>query len=195
MKKITALFLSLMFVSILFAQEEVSQQMQDEATKAWMEFMTPGDPHTWFSKAVGDWEITNKYWFAPGAEPTISEGTAHAEMLMGGRYLKFDHKGSVMGMPFEGMSLEGYDNARGKYISIWVDNLGTGITYAEGDYDKEKNILVYEGKMTDPMTKEPVWFKQTVHPVNENQYMFEMYMKGPDGKEMKNMEITFNRKK
>ena len=31
-----------------------------------------------------------------------------------------------MGMPFNGLSLEGYDNAKKEFTSIWIDNMGTG---------------------------------------------------------------------
>lgn len=194
MKISTILFVFLLMTGFLFAQEEsASQEMQNDEMKAWMEFMTPGDPHAWFEKAVGEWKVTNKYWYSPDSEPEVSEGTATAEMIMGGRYLQFTHHGTIMGMPFEGISIEGYDNSRGKYIAIWFDNMGTSITYSEGTFDNENNLLVYEGYMTDPMTKEQAWFKQTVKEVNKSRYDFEMFMKSPDGSEFKNMEITFTR--
>ncbi len=194
MKKLTTLFLVLFLSVLLYAQEDKSaQEMQSEEMKAWMEFMTPGEQHAWLAKAVGDWKVTNKYWYSPDSEPEVSEGTATAEMIMGGRYLQFTHRGTIMGMPFEGVSIEGYDKAREKYIAIWYDNMGTSITYSEGTLDKENNLLIYEGKMSDPMTKEFVWFKQTVKLVDDNRYDFEMYMKSPDGAEFKNMEITFTR--
>lgn len=193
MKKLTALFLMLFLAGIISSQEEASQNMQDEEMKAWMKFMKPGEPHAWFSKAVGDWKFSNKYWYSPDSEPEVSEGTATAEMIMGGRYLKFTHQGTVMGMPFEGVSIEGYDNTREKYIAIWFDNLGTSITYSLGTFDKENNLLNYEGNMTDPMTKDQVWFRQTVKEVDENRYDFEMFMKLPGGSEFKNMELTFTR--
>jgi len=41
-----------------------------------------------------------------------------------------------MGMPFEGMGLDGYDNASKEYISIWIDNMGTGIMYMKGKWMK-----------------------------------------------------------
>jgi len=194
MKKITTLFLVLFLSSIIIAQQEgATKDMQAEAMQAWTEFMTPGEPHAWFSKAVGDWKVTNKYWYSPDSEPEVSEGTATAKMIMGERYLQFTHKGTIMGMPFEGVSIEGYDNSREKYIAIWFDNMGTSITYSEGTFDKENNLLVYEGYMTDPMTKERAWFRQTVKEVDKNRYDFEMYMKSPDGSEFKSMEITFTR--
>jgi hypothetical protein len=130
----------------------------------------------------------------PGSEPMETEGTAVGKMIMGGRYLVVNHSGNVMGMPFEGMSLEGYDNAAEKFVSIWVDNLGTGVAYSEGHFKEESGLLVYEGSMTDPMTKEAAWFKQTMKIVDDNNLYFEMFMKAPYGTEFKNMEISFTKK-
>lgn len=194
MKKITALFLMLILALTLTAQDEPSAEEQAAAQKAWMEFMTPADEHKDLANGAGEWIVQNTYWFTPGAEPTVTEGSAVGEMIMGGRYLKTIHTGTVMGMPFEGMSLEAYDNAADKYISIWIDNLGTSVAYAEGAYNEESGKIVYEGSMTDPMTKEPAWFKQTVEKPDENTIKFEMFMKGQDGSDFKNMEILFTRK-
>lgn len=194
MKKVLTPVLILLFAFTLFAQEEqpMDQSGQDAAMQAWTDFMTPGEQHTNLAKGVGEWKVSQKFWMAPGGEPMETEGTASAEMIMGGRYLVTNHKGTVMGMPFDGMSIEAYDNAAEKYVSIWIDNMGTGLAYSEGNYN-DSGKLVYEGTMTDPMTKSAAWFKQTVEHVDENTINFEMFMKNPDGSEFKNMEITYTK--
>ena len=196
MKQLTTAVLLLLITLTAFAQEEqpMEQGAQDAGMQAWMEFMTPGDQHAMMAKGAGEWNVKNTYWFMPGAEPQVSEGTASAEMILGGRYLLTNHHGTVMGMPFEGMSIEAYDNAAEKFVSIWIDNMGTGLAVAEGNFDAETGLLVYEGSMTDPMTKEDAWFKETFNHVDENTMVMEMFMKAPDGSEFKNMEITFTRK-
>ncbi len=192
MKKSLTVLLFLLISVALFAQEDQSMQ-QDESTKAWMEFMTPGSQHETLAKGIGDWKVKNTYWFAPGMDPQVSEGTATGKMILGGRYLLTEHKGNIMGMPFEGMSIEAYDNGTGKFVSIWIDNMGTGVAYAEGHYDEETGSIVYEGTMTDPMTKEAAWFKETTKHKDDNTFVMEMYMKGPDGTEFKNMEIELSK--
>ena len=34
---------------------------QDAASKAWMDYMTPGDNHKWLAGRVGDWEIATTH--------------------------------------------------------------------------------------------------------------------------------------
>lgn len=193
MKLLTAsLFVIILCIS-LSAQEQPSAEEQEAAQKAWMEFMTPGEQHKYLAQAEGEWNATTKLWYMPGGEPQEEESSASGEMILGGRYLKMSHSGQMMGMPFEGMSFEGYDNSAEKFVSVWIDNMGTGFAIAEGQLD-ENGKLTYEGTMSDPMTKEAAWFKQVVNPIDENRIEFEMYMHAPDGSEFKNMEIVYTRK-
>jgi hypothetical protein len=67
---------------------------QDDAMKAWMEYMTPGKVHENLAKGVGEWKSIIKFWMAPGTEPQISEGSAVSEMILGGRYLQSKHSGT-----------------------------------------------------------------------------------------------------
>jgi Protein of unknown function (DUF1579) len=46
-------------------------------------------------------------------------------MILGGRYQQSTTKGSFNNMPFEGISLLGYDNAKKVFMNSWVDNMGT----------------------------------------------------------------------
>lgn len=95
--------------------------------KAFMEFMTPGMQHQAMAEGAGKWKTSIKWWMDPKAEPNVTEGEVTAEMILGGRYLIEKHKSMMMGMPFEGMSLIGYDNTLGRFFNTWIDNMGTGI--------------------------------------------------------------------
>ncbi len=184
------LFISLLFTSFtLFAQEE--HPMSPEQ-KAWMNYMTPGEMHKLLAKFAGTWKTESKFWQQPGAEPAVSEGTAEVESILGGRYLKSTLHGKVMNMPMEGIALDGYDNALGKFKSVWIDNMGTGISTAVGTYDKKSNSIKYSGFAVDPVSKKEVPFKSVVKFVDENTQLFEMYME-QDGKEFKSFEIVYKR--
>ena len=100
---------------------------------------------------AGEWKAVTTFWMDPSAPPQKMEGTTKNEMIMGGRYLKSTHSGIMMGMPFEGMSLEGYDNAKKEFTIFWIDNLGTGISISTGKYDKETGTITYIGNVYDPM--------------------------------------------
>jgi hypothetical protein len=191
------LFFSLVFCAFfifsstsIFAQEG---DAQSEQMKLWMEYMTPGTMHEMLAKSVGDWKTINKFWMDPAGEPMVSEGTAKIEMILGGRYQTSKHNGLVMGMPMEGMSLMGYDNATQEFTAIWIDNMGTGTSVAKGKYDESTKTLTMDGAMVDPMTKEEMKFKQIMKIIDDNHHMFEMYM-NYNGQEFKSMEVEFVRK-
>ena len=183
------LSLVLFYATSIFAQEG----NQDEAMKKWMDYMTPGEMHNMMAKSVGEWTYVSKYWMDPSAPPTVSEGRAVNEMLLGGRYLKSMNYGEAMGMPFEGMNILAYDKAMNEFFSFWIDNLGTGMTMARGKYDEKTKVCSMKGAMVDPMSGKDVEYRQTMKFIDNNNQLFEMFMIS-DGKEVKNMELTFTRK-
>jgi hypothetical protein len=114
-------------------------------------------------------------------------------MIMGGRYQEGKHTGNFMGMPFEGYSLTGYDNARKVFVTSWIDNMGTGIMYMEGKWDEKTKTVHFVGKSTDPSTGKEVPVRQTFTWIDPNKQKMEMFMTQA-GKEYKNMEIVLTRK-
>ncbi|HVO74623.1 MAG TPA: DUF1579 domain-containing protein [Ignavibacteriaceae bacterium] len=191
MKLSAVLFSAFLFLvlsnSALFSQDMDAQQ------KAWMEYMTPGKYHEMMAKTVGEWKTVIKWWMSPGSEPMVSEGTAVNEMIMGGRYLKSTHTSTMMGQPFEGMMVQGYDNAKKEFVSTWIDNMGTGITSAVGKYDEAAQTITFEGLMIDPSTGADLKYKQILKIIDQNKQVMEMYNLS-NGNEVKTMEIELTRK-
>lgn len=187
MKKI--IFFVLAFI---FAASAANVFSQDDQMKKWMEYMTPGEQQKNMAKCTGDWKTHEKFWMAPGGEAMESDGTSTGEMILGGRFLVMKHKGMMMGMPFEGMSLDGYDNASKTYNSVWVDNMGTGIMYMTGKWNEDKKIIEYSGKMTDSNTGGMNDVRSTLKFNDDGSSYMEMF--GTDkGKEFKWMEMTVKR--
>ena len=192
LKLINFLFVFLIVMSstsLIIAQEGGEQSPE---MKAWMEYMTPGPIHEMMAKTVGDWNVNTKYWMDPAGEPMETEGKSSVEMILGGRYMKSTHTGTMMGMPFEGINLQGYDNATGEFTAVWIDNMGTGISVSKGKYDEATNSINFEGSMIDPMTKEDMNFKQVVTFIDDNHFMFEMYS-NYNGQEFKSMVVDYTR--
>lgn len=167
------------------------------ATKAWMDFATPGEMHKMLAKSDGAWAGENTMWMENGGKPMTSTSEVTNKTIFGGRYQVSEHKGNFMGMPFEGMSITGYDNAKKKFVSNWIDNMGTGIMNMEGEWNASTKSIEFKGKMTDPSRPGKDCDVREVYTfVDDNTQKLEMY--GPDsktGKEFKTMEIKFTRKK
>lgn len=169
----------------------------DSATmmKAWQDFATPGAMHKWMEKTNGTWEAEVTQWMDPKAPPTKSKSTITQSSVLGGRYVTGKYKGSMMGAPFEGMSIMGYDNAKKLFVSTWIDNVGTGIVHMSGTYDEATKTLNLKGHQTDPMTGKDTDIREEMTMIDNDSYTMSMYGTGMDGKEMKFMEGTFKRKK
>jgi hypothetical protein len=168
-------------------------QMDEASQKAWMEYSTPGDVHKMMAKSDGQWKGDVTWWMAPGQQPMHSTTTSTNTMIMGGRYQQSIDKGDMMGMPFEGMNILGYDNAKKMFVSTWVDNMGTGMMNMEGTWDEATKSVTMKGKSYDPMTKKAMNIRQVFKYIDDNNQMLEMYMIMPEGKEFKSMEIKYTR--
>ncbi len=169
----------------------------DSATmmKNWQSYMTPGEAHKMMASMNGEWTGDITMWMAPDAPPTKSTGTAVNKMIMGGRYQQSTHTGSWDGMPFEGQSTLAFDNAKQTYISTWIDNMGTGIMIMEGKYDSTTKVMNLKGKMVDPTSGKELNVRETFRVIDDNTHLMEMFCDTRDGKEYKNMEIKYTRKK
>ncbi len=197
MKRILYFFASVFTVlflisSYVYAQDEMGQASPEQ--KAWMDYMTPGWAHEMLATNVGEWKTAAKFWMSPGSEPSVSEGTAINEMMMGGRYLKSMNTSTVMNMPMEGMSLEGYDNAAKEFTSIWIDNMGTGIMVAHGNYDEDSKTITYTGNIMDPISGKEMSFRETMKYVDDNTRFMEMFIISDEGQEFKSMEVQYTKK-
>lgn len=171
----------------------------DSATmqKNWMEYATPGEVQKMMASWNGTWSGEMTMWEKPnGPAQTASLKTVN-KMILGGRYQISVHTGTVMDMPFEGQETLAYDNGTKQFISTWIDNMGTGITTLKGPWDATNKTITLTGKMVDPGAgngheKDT---RQVFTIIDDNNQKMEMYCSGPDGKEFKNMEIKFTRKK
>ncbi len=161
----------------------------------WMEFATPNEHHKVLEAKVGKWNDTVKMWMDPAAPPEESKGTSEFEMALGGRYL-MDHTSGESSMgPFEGMGVTGYDNIKKKYVGGWVDNMGTGVMFAEGTYDAKTKTFTFSSEAPDPMTGKYVKQRVVEKWLSADKFVMEAYGPGKDGKEYKCMEITYERAK
>jgi hypothetical protein len=161
--------------------------------KAWMAYMTPGEPHNMLMAQNGKWSEESTMWMAPGAPPTKSKMSCVNTMIMGGRYQQSRHSGIMENMPFEGISTLGYDNAKKLFVSSWIDNMGTGISYTEGPWDEASKTITLKGKMTDPMGGKDIMVRQVLTMIDATHHKLEMYNTQAGQQEYKCMEITMTK--
>ena len=118
------------------------------------------------------------------------------KLIFGGRFLQQEAKGQAMGQPFEGIGITGYDNVRGEYTSVWLDNMGTGIMVGTLQYDSATKTYAGKGSFSCPITGEKnKAYRDVWKWVDQDNYTYEMYGTTPDGQEFKSLEISYKRVK
>jgi hypothetical protein len=172
---------------------EMTEEPMDSVAmqKAWEAYMTPGEPHKMMAAEEGKWNNEMTFWMGPEEEKATS--TTDIKMIMGGRYQVGTYTGNMMGADFEGRSTLAYDNATNEYISTWIDNMGTGLGVLRGTYDEGNKTIILKGNMVDPITGKEKQVREVYTIVDDNTRRMEMYETGPDGKEVKTMEILMKR--
>src|SRR5262245_54291672 len=162
--------------------------------KAWMESVTPGEPHKKLEAQAGNYTVKGRTWMDAGAQPMELNGTASIKMIIGGRYQVQEFKGDTMGMPFEGTGLTGYDNVSKEYFSTWVDNMRTGIVYYRGKAD-DKGVVTMTCEIDDPLNPTVnCKCREVLNFTDKDHFSFETWMKhAKDPEEFKAAEMSYTR--
>ena len=103
--------------------------------------------------------------------------------------------GTMFGQPFEGLEIVGYDNLKKKYVTFWIDNQSTGFYLTEGTRDTLTHVETETGDWPDPMTGSSIKVRSVTKFLSKDEYVYELYMISPDGKEFKSLENRSTRKK
>lgn len=160
----------------------------------YMEAGKPGVAHEFLALFEGEFDAVNRMWMNPDGPPMESKASCTNTVIMGGRFLKSEYRGDMMGFAFDGMALMGYDNNKGLFTNIWIDSMSTGIAPAYGNLDESGTALTMIGKMDEPTTGEMgKHYKQVFRLVDEDTHVMEMW-EILYGDPFKVMEIEYTRK-
>lgn len=178
-----------------YVADSTAQPMDSAMMATWMAAAAPGDMHKMLAKDEGDWEGEVTHWMDAAAKPDKSKSFATNKMIMGGRFQMGEHSGCMGGMPFEGMSIIGYDNAKKVFVSTWMDNMGTMTMHLEGPWDAATKTIRLSGMCTNPMDGKQMNVREEFTYIDDNTQKMTMWAPDMTGKEFKTMEIVFTRKK
>jgi hypothetical protein len=153
----------------------------------------PGPEHEILKTDVGAWDATVESFVPGAAAPMISKGT-ETNSLVGGLWLVTEFKADMMGMPFQGHGVTGWDPNKKKYVGSWVDTLTTGLGITESTYDAATKTMTGTFEGPDP-SGQIQKMKSVVTYQDADTRTFTMSGTGPDGKDARIMTITYKRKK
>lgn len=174
------------------AMQEMSPE---EMMAAFAEANAMNENHARMARFVGDWDVAMKTWMEPGQPPMESTGSASFELILGGRYLRQDYSASMMGMPYSGMGIGGYDNARETHVDYWFDDMGTAGYVSSGDWDEAGTTFTAIGEHMNALTKQTERMKHVLTMNSPDRFVFTMYMAMPDGEWTQSMELTYTRRR
>ncbi len=174
------------------AKKEAIMDMQ-AVMETYRKAGTPGEPHRLLTKLEGSWTTRSRGWLEPDKPPRESSGTCEQRMILGGHYLRQEYAGDMMGVPFTGISILGYNNHTKKYESIWIDSMSTALYYFVGTAGADGRTITQTCSYDDPVRGPSVW--RTVTRIKEDSSIeFEMYVTPKGKKEEKMMEMSITRK-
>ena len=174
--------------------DESASPFDAETEAAWAAAAVPGEAHALLATQTGEWQTTSKMWMEPGGEPMTMTADSSAEMILGGRFLLEKVKGTVMGMPFDGIGLTGYDNTTHVVTSVWVDTQGTVMSIMTGVYEKIGEPMELFGSLTDPITGQEIKTRTVTTFGGDDAHTMDYFMTMGDMPEMKAMEMVYTRK-
>lgn len=170
---------------------EMTPQMEAEMV-AWMQLAQPGPHHQHLAPFVGKWKGEVTMWMAPDTAPILEESLAEVDWIMGGRFLQWKQTGEFGGMPFEGLTIEGYNNGEQRYESIWMDNFGTLILFYTGSCSDDGKSRKMATQFADPVAGGVIKYRGEYTWVDDDHFTYSAFMDKGEG-EFKNVVITFER--
>ena len=183
-KFIPVLVISAAFVAAHLSADDLSQ---------------PNANHKLLAELAGIWNY--KLRIRMGSDKWLeTDGVVVREPIMGGRYLlaNFDvpmlpgASGQLEKKDFKGKSIEGYDNVKQKFVSVWIDNASTGPMIFEGSYDATSRTFTYTSETeAEPGKKTKV--RELIRIADADHYSLEWYEEH-GGREIKTIEIRYTRK-
>ncbi len=97
---------------------------------------------------IGTWDAAFSMEM-PGAPAMTSKCKETVVPVCGGQWTWSNFTGEMMGAPFEGHALTGYDGKTDKVVSFWIDTMNGAFMRTDGTYDAAKRTFSLSGTCYD----------------------------------------------
>ncbi|MCX6566737.1 MAG: DUF1579 domain-containing protein [Candidatus Aminicenantes bacterium] len=168
---------------------------QQKAMEAYLKNMAVNENHARLQFFAGVWDVKTTSWMMPGASPEVSQNSCQARSILGGRFILTEFKGTMMGQPFEGVQIVGFDNMQKNFVTFWIDSSSTSFFLLTGTSDPAGKVFADTAQWADPMTGGTTPVRAVTTILGPDEYRYEMYMGLPEGSEFKSMENIYTRRK
>ena len=154
-------------------------------------------PHRQLARLEGTWQGTAKTWFEPGKLADESPVTATMKLILDGRFILHEYKGSMQGKPLEGMAIYGYHLDLQKFQVAWIDSFhnGSAIMFSEGRKGTDELNVSGSYAYVTPEA-EQYWGWRTQIDINDDDTVtITAYNVSPTEEEAKATEVVLTRLK
>lgn len=188
-------FFGLAMVAVAAASltASASARAQEAAPDLGFELPKAGPEHEILKSEEGVWDAKVEMWMAPGTEPEVSVGVETNTLIADGLWRVQDFRGEMMGLPYHGHCITGFDASKGKYVGTWIDSMAPGLSNVEGTYDAETRTLT--STIVGPCpTGLMMTFRSTTEYRTDGTRVTTMYSPEGQGEEFVMMKITYTRR-
>ncbi|UCG32920.1 MAG: DUF1579 family protein [Phycisphaerales bacterium] len=159
----------------------------------WVRHAMPGEHHKLLGKLVGRWDMAVRYRMNAEAPVVESAGSCTRKWILGGRFVLEDFDGGNLGLPFQGLSIYGYDAFTGRYTCVWVDTTSTAVTRSLGTCRDDCALIAFTGQHGDPWSGQMRNSRGVTRLESKDRHVLELYEPDRDGTEFKVLEIIYTR--
>ena len=147
--------------------------------------------HQLLLKDVGTWTGTMKIWMAgPDADPMVMPIEEKNTKLGDGLWVLTKFEAG----PFQGRGTIGYDTAKKKYVSTWIDNMSPVMVQMEGDYDEKTGSTILYAEHHDIHMKKDKFVKSVSKHTEDGGRKLEMFERfDKNGEWKKTFEINYKK--
>lgn len=133
------------------SQEPSADQDPAAMMEAFMKYASPGPEHEALAPLVGDFDVKLKVFMAgPGGPAMESDATASARWVLGKRFVQQEASATLMGMPWDSITMTGYDRGKQQYVSSSANSMDTQMTILYGSRHRDSGDLVFYGPLDEP---------------------------------------------
>jgi hypothetical protein len=179
------------------AVSEEPPMSQADLMKKWEEVKRLGPHHKALEYFLGTWDGVIEYANLGGHQMPPDKVVGTGAWLLEGRWMSFRVKGTMYGMPFEGVGIQGYDNVKKAHVSTWVADADTTLHYHQGTtVDPEGKVKSLYGTLDEWTTGEhdkPV--RITTRKVSDDKFVQEIWDLGIGELGRVVMKWTYTRRK
>lgn len=153
---------------------------QAEMMEQWNQANQVGEHHKSMEPMVGTFkgQMTAQM---PGMPEMSFPGTMTTRWIMNGKFLESTWESEFMGQKMVGKNITGYSTLNNTYQSIWYDDMGTSMYYAEGHRSADGKSYTYYGEETDPATGEPMKYMDVITVKDKDHHGFVRTYLTPEG--------------